>query len=64
MPTIWRRCHELRVTDEDKTWRIVYRLDTDAVVIVEVFEKKTAKTPKGVLDVCRNRLRHYDDESN
>ena len=27
------------------TWRILYRLDTDAVVIVEVFAKKTAATP-------------------
>ena len=42
------------------TWRIVYRLDADAVIIVEVFSKKTATTPRGVLDVCQRRLRAYD----
>ena len=42
------------------TWRIVYRLDADAVIIVEVFSKKTPATPKSVLDVCQRRLRAYD----
>jgi hypothetical protein len=23
------RCHELRIQDEDATWRIMYRIDTD-----------------------------------
>jgi phage-related protein len=33
MPIIGRRCHELRITDEDRDYRIVYRLDTDAIII-------------------------------
>jgi len=41
-------------------WRIVYRMDSDAIVIVEVFEKKTRKTPQAVIDACRRRLRDYD----
>jgi len=61
MPTIGRRCHELRVVDERATWRIVYRVDADAIVIVEVFSKKTAATPKRVLETCKRRLREYDD---
>lgn len=61
MPTIGRRCQELRITDKDVTWRIVYRIDTDAIVILEVFEKKTSKTPKKVIDVCKDRLRDYDE---
>ncbi len=61
MPTIGVRCHELRITDENKTWRIVYRVDTDAVVILEVFEKKTANTPQEVINTCRRRLRQYED---
>jgi phage-related protein len=61
MPGIGSRCHELRVVDESKTWRIIYRADSDAVVIVGVFAKKTTKTPKAVLDVCQRRLREYDD---
>ena len=63
MPSIGRKCHELRITDETKIWRIVYRIDADAIVIAEVFEKKTTRTPKYVIDNCKARLRKYDDES-
>ena len=62
MPTIGRRCHELRVPDKDVTWRIVYRTDSDAIVIGEVFPKKTGKTPKRVIDTCIRRFKRYDDE--
>jgi len=61
MPSIGRRCHELRIVDENATWRIVYRIDTDAIVIAEVFGKKTAQTPKRVIDTCKTRLREYDN---
>ena len=59
-PSIGRRCHELRVADEKVSWRIVYRIDEDAIVILEVFSKKTGKTPKSIIDICRTRLREYD----
>lgn len=61
MPTIGRRCHELRINDEDGTWRIVFRTDPDAVIILEVFSKKSAQTPKRVIQTCKRRLRDYDD---
>lgn len=61
MPAVGARCHELRVVDEGITWRIVYRIDPDAIVIVEVFAKKTAQTPAAVLESCRRRLKEYDD---
>lgn len=60
MPSIGPRCHELRVNDRGQTWRIVYRIDSDAVVILEVFAKKTAQTPQRVIDTCRKRLQEYD----
>ena len=60
MPSIGRRCHELRVSDEKVSWRIVYRIDEDAIVILEVFSKKTGKTPKSIIDICKTRLREYD----
>lgn len=60
MPSIGRRCHELRVRDEDKTWRIVYRLDDDAVLILHVFSKKTQHTPRSVIDTCKALLSRYD----
>lgn len=62
MPMIAPRCHELRIPDRDQTWRIVYRSDPDAIVILEVFSKKTASTPKQVIEACKKRLREYDGE--
>ena len=62
MPSIGRRCHELRIVDENTTWRIVYRIDDDAILILEVFAKKTTKTAKSVIDICKKRARKYDDE--
>jgi phage-related protein len=60
LPSIGKHCHELRITDADVTWRLIYRIDADAIVIVEVFSKKTQTTPKAVVDACRRRLRDYD----
>jgi len=61
MPSIGRRCYELRVQDERLAWRIIYRADSDAIVIVEVFSKKTQATPKYVSDACKQRLKRYDE---
>ena len=41
----------------------MYRVDPDAVVILDVFEKKTSKTPKSVINVCKGRLKIYNRES-
>jgi phage-related protein len=60
MPSIGKRCHELRVRDGEHNWRIIYRLDTDAIVVLEVFKKTTQQTPKPVIDACRRRLAAYD----
>ncbi len=60
MPSIGARCHELRVNDEAATWRLVYRIDPDAIVILEVFSKKTAATPQAVVDASKRRLKLYD----
>lgn len=61
MPQLGARCHELRIVDQAVTWRILYRTDPDAIVIAEVFAKKTPQTPKAVLNAGRRRLREYDD---
>jgi phage-related protein len=60
MPSIGKRCHELRIQDRNRTWRIVYRIDDDAIVVLEVFEKKTQQTPKSVIDTCKKRIKDYD----
>ena len=61
MPAVGRRCYELRIRDEYRNWRIMVRVDSDAVVIADVFPKKARTTPKKVIDVCRDRLRRYDE---
>ena len=68
MSVIGPRCHELRIPDEDTSWRIVYCLDPDAVVILDVFEtrcleKGTRSTPFHVIHVCRLRLKRHEEES-
>ena len=60
MPGIGVRCHELRVPDMSATWRIVYRIDADAIPIAAVFSKKTEATPLHVIRTCQRRLRAYD----
>ena len=61
MPEIGRRCHELRIEDQKISWRLVYRIDPDAILILEVFPKKTRATPKSVIEACKRRLGLYDE---
>jgi len=61
MPEIGRHCHELRIEDQAQTWRIIYRIDPDAIIIVEVFRKKTKKTPPEVITISQKRLKAYAD---
>jgi phage-related protein len=60
MPSIGSRCHELRINDENNTWRIVCRIDDDSIIILDVFKKKTQKAPREVVDNCKRRLRLYE----
>lgn len=62
MPAIGPRCHELRIRDLSASWRILYRLDPDAVLILAVFDKKSRKTPFQVIQTCRRRLQRHEDE--
>lgn len=59
MPSIGSRCHELRVPDEGQSWRIVYAIEADAIVILDVFSKKTSATPLAVIKAAKERLRIY-----
>lgn len=61
MPTVGARCHELRINDENMIWRIIYRIDADAIVILEVFEKKTNQTPKRIIETCQTRIKLYKE---
>ena len=59
MRDIGAACHELRVDDGDVTFRILYHVAKEAIVILEVFQKKSRATPKQVIDVAKKRLRGY-----
>jgi len=61
MTSIGSNCHELRIVDENTTWRIIYRIDADAIIILEVFSKKTTQTPKRIIEICKKRLKDYDN---
>ena len=61
MPSIGNRCHELRINDENLNWRIIYRIDTDAIVILDLFQKQTQRTPQNVIERCKKRIQLYDN---
>jgi phage-related protein len=62
MPSIGSDVHELRIHDGDVAWRIAYAV-REAIVVLAVFKKKTGKTPKSVIDLCRRRLKRYDQSA-
>ncbi len=39
----------------------MYRVDSDAIIILAVFSKKTQQTPRPVMDACSRRLKEYDN---
>lgn len=59
MPRVGPACHELRLRDDDKTWRIVYHIGETEVVVLSVFKKKTERTEKAAMELCQTRLRTY-----
>jgi phage-related protein len=63
MTVIGAGCHELRVNDVNKTWRVVYQVTREAIVIVDVFDKKTNQTPQTVIAACRQRLQRYKESA-
>ena len=56
MPNIGPGCHELRIVDAHANWRIMYHIASDAIVILDVFAKKTVATPRRVIADCQKRL--------
>lgn len=62
MPGVGSRCHELRIEDSTNrvSWRIMYRIDDEAILVVAIFLKKSEKTPLHVIIECKRRLARYD----
>ncbi len=61
MRDLGRGVYELRIPDAGDRWRLIFRIDDDAIVVVEVFKKKTGKTPNRYKNAARQRLRLYDN---
>ena len=59
MAVIGKQCHELRISDRDQIWRILYHVAKDGIVILDVFSKKTQTTPAQILELCGKRLTAY-----
>ena len=60
LPDVGPRCGALRVRDAEHNWRIMYRIDSDAVLVLDVYSKKTRKIPDEVIERCQQRLKRYD----
>ncbi|CAN2039377.1 Type II toxin-antitoxin system RelE/ParE family toxin [Candidatus Magnetomoraceae bacterium gMMP-15] len=61
MPSIGKRTHEIRVVDKNLNWRIFYRIDHDGIVIMHWTAKKTQSTAKKDIEICKQRLKFYDE---
>jgi len=62
MTMIGSQCVELRVKDKGQAWRLICSLEEDAVVVLDVFSKKTQQTPKAILRQCKRRLALYHED--
>jgi phage-related protein len=60
LPDVGPRCGALRVRDAEHNWRIMYRVDSDAILVVDVYAKKTRRIPDEVIQRCKQRLKQYD----
>lgn len=64
LPDVGRRCGALRIRDAEHNWRIMYRIDPDAILILDVYSKKTRTIPEEVIERCQQRLKRYDEAVN
>lgn len=60
LTNVCSRCGALRIRDKKHNWRIMYRVDNDSVLILEVYAKKSRRIPMAVIDRCKRRLKQYD----
>jgi phage-related protein len=60
LPIVGARCGALRIRDGEHNWRIMYRIDNDAVLVLEVYAKKTRKIPDVVIARCKQRLKRFN----
>ena len=61
MPAVGASCHELRIGDPELgiEWRVIYCVDSDVVIVLDVFKKASRETPDRIKQACRERLSRY-----
>ena len=62
MPGIGAGCHELRIRDDGISWRIVVLIEEDAIVVLDVFRKKSRTTSLRAIERCRRRMVRWQRE--
>ena len=60
LPDVGSGCGALRVRDAENNWRIMYRIDSECVLILEVYSKKSRKIPSEVIRRCKQRIKQYE----
>lgn len=62
LPDVGARVVELRIRDAgaQATWRIVCRIDADAVIVAHWFDKNDNKMPRREIAAVQSRLARYD----
>ena len=60
MPVVGARCHELRVSDRDADWRVIYRIDHDCILVANIFQKASRTTRQSDIELAQRRLRDHD----
>ena len=60
LPNVGVGCNELSINDDQNTWRIVYKIYIDAILILEIFIKKSNTTQKFIINACKERIKRYE----
>ena len=59
LPAVGPKCGELRVRDAGHNWRIVYHIDDEVIVILDVFAKTSPQSQTQSIERCRSRLAEF-----
>ncbi|MCX6106295.1 MAG: type II toxin-antitoxin system RelE/ParE family toxin [Proteobacteria bacterium] len=62
MPSIWPGCHEIRISDRQGTFRIIYVFVTKGNIFVpHCFQKKSQSTPLSDIALAKRRIKEFCD---
>jgi phage-related protein len=60
VPSIGKGCYEIRILNDNKWFRIIVRIDSDAIIVANVVQKKTNRLSKKDVDTAKRTLKLYD----